>query len=173
MIVIAGGTSFEEQSSPEAAAASLRALVTGQVPDSVVAFNFQLLSANPDAVEYPAAWFASPTEPKSIVSAASRVLSVAKRAPEPSAAKTLRHYVLLPKAGLSQPAWDLVQSMASDGVIGFSAEEASQASLVTILGDEAVIPPSVERQLQQKGSQVRRVRTAIDYPVWNSLRSEQ
>lgn len=171
MIVIAGGSAGPRELLPEVVTSAVRAVMGRKVPDSVIAFNFHLLAADPGAPEYAAAWYADPNEPKPIVSAVERMLNaVAHTANGPVMKKALRHYVLLPKGGLSDLAWNSVRATVTDGVFGDSAEEAEQASLVTIVGDESAIPPSVERKLIEAGSQVRRV--APQHPIWQQMRRD-
>lgn len=171
MIVIAGGSSGPQQLAPEVVTGSTRALLGDRIPDSVIAFNYHLLTADPGSPEYDAAWFAGPNEPKPIVAAVERMLNAVVQSPKTSVMKKpLRHYVLMPAGGLPQAAWGSVQELATDGVFGYSADEAQHASLVTIVGDEAAIPPSIERKLAKHGCQVRRV--VPQHPIWQQLRRD-
>lgn len=162
MIVVAGGNSTDEQlngPAVEEIAAMLRALQGGDLPESVVGFNFHLLAADPSSPNISSAWFASPNEPKEVVRAARRVMKAAgSQKALQRAGKSLSHFVLLPDGPVSQDTWEAVKTLVQDGVVGFSPEEALQASRVTILGDEAAVPPSVERRLIQGGCEVARVK---------------
>jgi hypothetical protein len=174
MIVVAGGAGNPSGFRPELATASLRAVLGSDVPESVISFNFHVLAAEQHAAEYDGAWFASPTEPKPIVSAAERMLNIGGQVKsQGSVQKTFSHYVLVPTGEMSREAWLAVRELAEDAIIGFSAEEAGQASTVTIMADEASIPPSVERKLVQGGSQVRRVRPATSHPIWQFMRRDR
>jgi hypothetical protein len=173
MIIVAGGAGKPNSYQPEEITASLRAVLGGDVPDSVVSFNFHVLAADQQAAEHGSAWFASPSEPKSIVSAAERMLGAGRQVGSPDRApKAFRHYVLVPTGDMPQEAWLAVRELAKDAIIGFSAEEAGQASMVTIVADEASIPPSVERKLVQGGAQVRRIRPEATHPVWQFMRRD-
>lgn len=171
MIVIAGGSSGPHELVPEVVTGSARALLGSRIPEAVLAFNYHLLAADPGTAEHAAAWFASPDEPKPIVAALERMLNAVTQTPKTSVTKKpLRHYVLMPEGGLPEPAWGSVRELATDGVFGYSAEEAQHASLVTIVGDESAIPPSVERKLAKHGCQVRRI--APQHPIWQRMRRD-
>lgn len=172
MIVIAGGSSGPAELAPEVATGAMRAVLGPQLPDSVIAFNFHLLVADAGASEYAAAWYAGPEQPKPVVSAAERMLNAAKQNRQvTSKHKPLKHYVLMPEAGVPAAAWNSIRELLADGVLGTSAEEAGHASEVTIVGDEAAIPPSIERKLIEGGSRVRRV--APQHPIWQRMRREK
>jgi hypothetical protein len=78
--------------------------------------------------------------------------------------KSLRHYVLMPvfEWGVSEWHWTaaLDYVKAHRPVCGFSAEEASQARRVTILGNEQGISLAVEQTLRQAGCSVERINVA-------------
>lgn len=172
ILVIAGGASSEGELAPEVVTATVRALLGSKIPESVVSFNFHLLAADPGAPQHGAAWFADPDQPKPIVSAVERMLNAVPHTPKSSVIKKpLRHYVLMPQGGLTEVAWNSVRQLVSDGVYGESADEAAHASMVTIVGDESSIPPSVERKLVEAGSQVRRV--APQHPIWQQMRRDK
>lgn len=172
IIVVAGGSPGPQELQPEVVTAAVRAVMGPKVPDSVLSFNFHLLAADPAAPEYPAAWYADVNQPKPIVSAVERMLNAVPHSTSvPVAKKPLRHYVLMPRGGLSELAWRSVRELVNDGVFGDSPEEAEHASMVTIVGDESVIPPSVERKLIESGSQVQRV--APQHPIWQQMRRDR
>ncbi len=172
MIVIAGGSSGPFELAPEVITGAMRALLGGQIPESIIAFNFHLLAAEAGTSEYPSAWYAGPEEPKPIVSAVARMLKANNQTVKrPAVAKLLKHYVLMPSEGLSDAAWNSIRELLADGVVGSSPEEAAHASQVTIIGDEAAIPPSVERKLVEGGSSVQRV--AAQHPIWRQMRREK
>ncbi|MFQ5942065.1 MAG: hypothetical protein ACE5JF_00785 [Anaerolineales bacterium] len=156
MIVVAGGPPSTLEDGNSEMASVLRAVQSGQLPQSVLGFNFYLLSASPNVPEFDSAWFDSPTQPRTIVGSAKRLLDVGGLSDPTS--KTLSHFVLLPEGPMSEDTWAAVKTLVRDGVIGFSPEEALQADRVTILGDEAAVPPSVERRLVEGGCSVTRVK---------------
>ncbi|MFQ5923276.1 MAG: hypothetical protein ACE5M4_10570 [Anaerolineales bacterium] len=159
MIVVAGGPPSTLEDGDSEIASVLRAVQSGQLPQSVLGFNFYLLSANPNSPDVDSAWFDSPAQPRSVVGSAKRLLDVGGFSDSSRAnGKTLNHFVLLPDSPMSEDTWAAVKTLVRDGVIGFSPEEALQADRVTILGDEASVPPSVERRLVEGGCQVTRVK---------------
>ncbi len=74
--------------------------------------------------------------------------------------KPLQHYVLLPPRPSPQYTqnWDVIGPfvLAVQPVVGFSAREARLAEMVTLFGDERVIPKQVEQDLRSTGCKVRR-----------------
>ncbi len=159
MIVVAGGPPNTAEDGDGEIANILRAVQSGQLPQSVLGFNFYLLSADPNGPDSSSAWFDSPTQPRAVVGAAKRLLDAGGLSDgSRSTRKTLSHFVLLPDGPMSEDTWAIVKTLVKDGVIGFSPEEALQADRVTILGDEASVPPSVERQLVEGGCSVTRVK---------------
>jgi len=62
--------------------------------------------------------------------------------------------------------------LAQDAVVGFSADEAAQAKRVTLVGDEAAIPPSIERRLTREGCLVLRVGTSAT-TSWDSAQRKR
>jgi hypothetical protein len=159
MIVVAGGPPSTAEDGDGEVASILRAVQTGQLPQSVLGFNFYLLSADSNDPDSSSAWFDSPTQPRAVVGSVKRLLDVGGLSDSSrSTSKTLNHFVLLPDGPMSEDTWAIVKTLIKDGVIGFSPEEALQADRVTILGDEAAVPPSVERQLVEGGCSVTRVK---------------
>jgi len=158
MIVVAGGPPSTLEDGNGEIASVLRAVQSGQLPQSVLGFNFYLLSASPGSPDLESAWFASPSEPRPVVGSTKRLLDAGGLSDSRSTSKALDHFVLLPDGPMSEDTWAAVKTLVKDGVIGFSAKEALQADRVTILGDEAAIPPSVERQLVEGGCEVTRVK---------------
>lgn len=169
MIVIAGGSTGPSELAPEIVTGAARAVLGAQLPEAVVAFNFHLLAADPSSASYAAAWYAGPNQPKPVVGAVERMLNAAPKASQVK--KPLRHYVLIPQAGISEAEWESIRELAADGVLGTSPEEAEHASMVTIVGDESAIPPSVERALAKGGSQVRRV--SAQHPIWQRMQRSE
>ncbi len=170
MIVVAGGPGDAEAARARPAQAVseiLRALQASEVTDSVLAFNFYLLACDPDSQAYSNAWFAAPGEPKPLVAAAKRMIDASGKQVALQVDKPLNHYVLLPHAGLSDDSWMAARQLAQDAVVGFSTDEAAQAKRVTLVGDEAAIPPSVERRLTREGCLVLRVGSSST-PSWDS-----
>lgn len=160
MIVVAGGPGSVEaarEGPAQAVSEILRALQGEEVPESVLAFSFYLLVSDPDSPFYSNAWFAAPNEPKPIVAAAKRMIDASGKQVDLAVDKPLKHYVLLPQGKLSDDAWLAAKELVHDAVVGFSADEAKRAGRVTLLGDEGVIPPSVERKLIREGCQVCRI----------------
>jgi hypothetical protein len=80
--------------------------------------------------------------------------------------KLIRHYLLLPtfEWGVSEWHWNaaLEYVRAFRPACGFSAEEASQAQRVTILGNEQGVSREVEAALRQAGCNVERLPVARD-----------
>ena len=157
MIVVAGGPPSTLEDGDREVASILRAVQSGQLPQSVLGFNFYLLSARPNSAEFDSAWFDSPTQPRSVVGSVKRLLEAGGLGSSEPTSKALSHFVLLPDGPVSEDTWAAVKTLVKDGVIGFSPEEAIQADKVTILGDEAAVPPSIERRLLEAGCQVTRV----------------
>jgi hypothetical protein len=160
MLVIAGGPG-SGSTGPEVPAHStseiLRTLLDGELSEAVQAFCFYLLAGDEELPVYPSGWFASPTEPRPLVASAKRLIDAASTPLVLRADKPLKHYVLLPADSPSEESWRAARELARDSVVGFSADEAAQASRVTLVGDEAAIPPSVERKLARAGCQVARI----------------
>ena len=159
MIVVAGGPASTMEDGDNEIASILRAVQSGQLPQSVLGFNFYMLSASPGTPESVSAWYDSPAQPRAVVGSAKRLLDAGGLSDAASVgSKALSHFVLLPDGPMSEDTWAAVKTLVRDGVIGFSPEEALQADKVTILGDEAAVPPSVERRLVEAGCQVTRVK---------------
>ncbi|MGH2619988.1 MAG: hypothetical protein ACRDHG_05385, partial [Anaerolineales bacterium] len=121
---------------------------------------------------YPSAWFAAPGEPKPLVAAAKRMIDATGKQITFQADKPLKHYVLLPHGAPTEDSWMAARQLAQDAVVGFSADEAAQAKRVTLVGDEAAIPPSVERRLAREGCQVLRV-GQLSTPAWESIQRKR
>jgi hypothetical protein len=167
MIVIAGGElpSDEVQGlGPDLHAeknlAIARALSSDEVPSEVKNFSFYHLASYPDSADNNAAWHFTVDQPRPAVSMIQRLMTAeAKQAPLQEE-KPLQHYVLLPPRPSPQyiQNWDVIGPfvLAVQPVVGFSAREARLAEMVTLFGDEQVIPKQVEEDLRSTGCNVRR-----------------
>ena len=175
MIVVAGGPGNAEAARERPAqtvSEILRVLQASEIPDSVLAFSFYLLVSDLDSPAYPNAWFAAPGDPKPLVAAAKRMIDATGKQITFQADKPLKHYVLLPQGSLTDDSWMAARQLVEDAVVGFSADEAAQAKRVTLVGDEAAIPPSVERRLTREGCQVLRV-GQLATPAWESVQRKR
>jgi hypothetical protein len=164
MLVLGGGVgpSWDPDSEGETAdlTAMVQVLASADVPEALLAFNIYLLCAEPDAPEHPAALYADPSSPRAaaraLISLASKPADVQAR----TSAKTIAHYLLLPTNGtLGREEWNSLAEyvLVWRPVIGFSVNEAGQASEVTLVGDHHALPDSVENELIAAGCAVRRV----------------
>jgi hypothetical protein len=84
------------------------------------------------------------------------------RVPRSGPAKTIEHYMLFwHKSSQEWAEWELVGAMAYIAqfkpVIGFSIDEAKQATYVTIVGDTNGVPATAERILSSFGCKVERI----------------
>ena len=164
MLALGGGVgpSWDPDSESETAEVigMAQALASADVPDTLLAFNIYLLCAEPDAAEHSAALYADPASPRAAARAlfalAAQTTDASSRAP----AKTIGHYLLLPTNGtLGRDEWNALAEyvLVWRPVIGFSVNEASLASEVTLVGDSRALPTSVENELSAAGCVVRRV----------------
>jgi hypothetical protein len=167
MIVLAGGElpsdeaqGFGTDLHAEKNLAIARALSGDEVPSEVKNFSFYHLASYPDHKDNNAAWHFTVDQPRPVVSMIQRLMTAeAKQAPLLEE-KPLQHYVLLPPRPSPQYSqnWDVIGPfvLAIQPVVGFSAREARLAEMVTLFGDEQVIPKQVEEDLRSTGCQVRR-----------------
>jgi hypothetical protein len=167
MLVVAGGAlpgdgqpGFGPDPHAEENASIVRALMTQEIPATVVNFAFYLLSASPDHPDHAAAWFPSVDSPRPVVEAVQRALS-SKATASPTGSKPIRHYLLLPSSRGSSllQEWNTLAEFAAlhRPALGFSPAEAKLATRVTLAGDEGSIPRSVEDQLRAAGCAVDRL----------------
>lgn len=129
-----------------------------QQPEYLKCFNFDAFSAE-HAPE--SAWFtgdasAGPMAEAIIERRRAKRKSAAARLP-----KTIEHYALLPGSG-TQDALEMWKKLADfafsvQPTFGFSVEEASRSKKVTILGNRADIPTSVEERLADSGCDANRI----------------
>jgi len=86
--------------------------------------------------------------------------------------KPLRHYLLLPtfEWGISEWHWNaaLTYVKTHRPACGFSPDEARQAQLVTILGNEQGVSHEVEAALREAGCEVKRIQVSGDGKPVNS-----
>lgn len=164
MLVLGGGIgpSWDPESETETTELLRMAeiLASPDVPDELLAFNFYLLCAEPEAREHPAALYADPSTPRAAARALFAFAAQPDQAASAKAAKSIAHYLLLPTNGtLGQKEWNSLAEyvLVWRPVIGFSVSEASQASQVTLVGDEHALPSSIESELRAAGCTVRRV----------------
>jgi len=87
--------------------------------------------------------------------------------------KPLQHYLLLPtfEWGISEWHWNAALNFVKTHrpACGFSADEARQARLVTILGNEQGVSREVEAALREAGCEVRRIQVSGDGKVEDPL----
>jgi hypothetical protein len=164
MLVLGGGIgpSWDPDSESEIAEliSMAQALVSADVPETLLAFNLYLLCAEPDAAEHSAALYAEAGSPRAAARALFALASQPANAPAQASAKTIAHYLLLPTNGtLGRDEWNALAEyvLVWRPVIGFSVSEASLASDVTLVGDTHAFPASVESELSDAGCVVRRV----------------
>lgn len=167
MIVIAGGELPSDEAQglgpdlhAEKNLAIARALSSDEVPSEVKNFCFYHLASYPDSTDNNAAWHFTVDQPRPVVSMIQRLMTAeAKQAPI-QVEKHLQHYVLLPPRPSPQyiQNWDVIGPfvLAVQPVVGFSPREARLAEMVTLFGDEQVIPKQVEEDLRSTGCNVRR-----------------
>lgn len=170
MLVLAGGATLEGDGSklgPSRAVdlnlSIIRALESGDVPPTLLNFNFYHLAAAESTPEAETAWFPPAGKPRPIVGAVCDFLRRAAKTPASAQSKSMEHYVLMavPRGSPDILQWASVGefAIAERATVGFSAEEARSARKVTIVGDEAVIAKSVEDALRRAGCSVERVMT--------------
>jgi hypothetical protein len=164
MLVLAGGIgpSWDPDSESETGDALRMAqtLASADVPEALLAFNFYLLCAEPDAAEHPAALYADASTPRAAARALFALAAQPSETPAARSAKSIAHYLLLPTNGtLGRDEWNSLAEyvLVWRPVIGFSVSEASQATEVTLVGDARALPASVENELRAAGCIVRRV----------------
>lgn len=89
-----------------------------------------------------------------------------RRSAKSGAGKALRHYLLLPtfEWGVSEWHWQAALNYvkAHRPACGFSPDEARQAQLVTIFGNEQGVSKEIENALKQAGCRVERLAVAND-----------
>jgi hypothetical protein len=167
MIVIAGGElpsdeaqGFGTDLHAEKNLAIARALSGDEVPSKVKNFSFYHLASYPDRKDNDAAWHVTVDQPRPVVSMIQRLVTTEAKHIPLQEEKPLQHYVLLPPRPSPHYTqnWDVIGPfvLAIQPVVGFSAREARLAEMVTLFGDEQVIPKQVEEDLRSTGCKVRR-----------------
>jgi hypothetical protein len=170
MLVVAGGAALEPNENklgPSKAVdlnlSIIRALDGGSVPSNLLNFNFYLLAAGESSPQVDAAWFPPTGKPRPIVGAVRDFLRRAAKTPDIPQAKSLEHYVLMasPQGTADIFQWTSLAEyvIAERATVGFSPAEARLARKVTLVGDEQVIPKSIEDTLRGAGCTVERVMT--------------
>ncbi len=166
MLVVAGGAIPDpaaengcSQPQIEQNVSILRALAN--IPEYVLNFSFDCLTADPASMECNAAWYREPTKPAPIVAAIQKVLQSQEKSPPFSTAKTLNHYLLLPDSeALHLAAAELATLIQTHKpILGFSENEARMARKVTLVGREDEFPLTLERELIDAGCVVDRIAT--------------
>lgn len=151
-------------------------LASDALPASVLNINFWLLAAAADSPLVSQAWYRADGTPalpavaalkqfRPATAAHSSTASRPAAARQPKtiskSAKPLSHYVLLPvyEWGISEWHWNAVRGYvkAFQPTCGFSADEASQAEYVTIVGNEQGVPADIEQRLIRAGCNVERI----------------
>ncbi len=168
-ILVVGGGALRTQPPPavgpdphvEQNLAAARAVLSGDLPASVLNFAFYPLAAEPDQPDHLSAWFASPDQPRPIVQAMRQLLDSIARSADHARPKPIAHYLLLPSSvGASWlHEWTHLAEFASAHrpSIGFSLDEARLAQHVTIAGGEDVFSRQVEQDLRAAGCRVERI----------------
>jgi hypothetical protein len=164
MLVLGGGIGPSWDPDAESDTADLTAMVqilaSGDVPESLLAFNLYLLCAEPDSSEHSAGLYSDASSPRASARALFALAAQPVVAQPPSGAKTIAHYLLLPTNGtLGREEWNSLAEyvLVWRPVIGFSVSEASLASEVTLVGDSRALPVSVENELGAAGCNVQRI----------------
>ena len=176
MIVLAGGAtpprgrsgllgdSYGEQN-----AEIVRALLSEEVPASVLNFGFYLLSADETSADAHAAWFTDPEAPRPWVEAVRRAIRAGAKSVRPAQARPIAHYLLLPTTDMVSLSgwWEALLPFVAEGhpVIGFSAREARAAERVTLVGNSDELPAEVENELREAGCRVARISLAGAAPI--------
>ena len=155
------------------------------IPDEVLGVNLWLLAASANSSHHSQAWFQDGDRPLPIVSAlkeqitrqaASSIPSVqedctsplgkgvstaGEDAPANLDSRAISHYLLLPtyEWGIAEWHLDAIRPFVKRHrpTIGFSLEEASQASRVTVVGGEQSFPAEVFERLTRSGCRVERI----------------
>jgi hypothetical protein len=164
MLVLAGGvTSFSyasvtnREEHAEKNVSIVRTLESGDIPPTLKAFSFFLLAADPSNPNCNDAWYSEEHDPLSVVQKIQRLISSSSR----GIRKSLTHYVLLPeRIDLAEVMnWRNVSDLIKDTkpAFGFSPMEARLAQSVTLVGNEDLIPPSIEKELRDVGCKVQRL----------------
>ncbi len=178
MLVVAGGAIPDpaaengySQPQIEQNVSILRALAV--MPEYVLNFSFDCLTADPATTGCNAAWYPDPTKPAPIVEAIQKVLHFQEKSPPLSTAKTLNHYLLLPDSkALPLAAAELATYIqAHKPILGFSENEARMARKVTLVGREDEFPQTLERELIDAGCVVDRISTGEQTGDRNSVSS--
>lgn len=153
IIVVAGGSTIDDETRPSETAEILRMLEGDEISSSVEAFAFPLFARKSDEMQSMAAW---------------QVAEVAKerpqiKSPDLPIAKLYNDYILLPQE-VASTAWPKIAQFAQarECSLGFSSHEAAQAERVWILADENQISDSIEQELVESGCQVSRKVAEMD-----------
>jgi hypothetical protein len=134
-----------------------RTLESLDVPPSLKSFCFYLLASDENHPHHKDAWYPQKDEPLAIVPGIQRLISSSSK----GIRKSLAHYVLLPDR--LEPAevlgWNGLSQLLKEKqpAFGFSPLEARLAQEVTIVGDEELIPSSIENDLRKTGCIVQRI----------------
>ncbi|HMK08280.1 MAG TPA: hypothetical protein VK449_04530, partial [Anaerolineales bacterium] len=141
------GASFEQN------AGVARWISGAEVPDSLQAFAFFLLTALPASPEAYAAWYADPDRPLQDVDVVRGALLAAAKTRRP---KALSHYILLPAGASDATLWAAAGHVAArtPGAVGFSLAEARLAERVTVLGTPDTVDEQTTTQLERAGCRV-------------------
>jgi hypothetical protein len=168
-LVVAGGAGPSE-TYPNAEAHQLgnnevaRYLAEHDLPQEILNFCFYPLATAENHKDFPTAWY-MPPEAKGLPEELVEMESI-KREVEIRPEKSIEHYVLL---GFSNQInglelWNAIAPpiMSARATVGFSLEEAKQATRVSIIGDYETFPVSIEDELMDSGSTIER------YEEWDT-----
>jgi len=160
-LVLAGGavpprTAEDPGGSFEQNAGVARWILGDEVPPTLRAFAFFLLTASPSSSDSHAAWYAAPDRPNGDLDLVRRA---AVAAVNHRRVKSIPHYILLPSGEAAPELWALAGRLAlrNAGTVGFSAAEAKLAARVTILASRERIDERVTADLERSGSRVVRL----------------
>ena len=145
------------------------------IPDNILAACFWVLATSEDHPEQKNAWYRSNGTTLPVVqSFQSRVASqgsnpglrkqdktINTKPPKQKCVENISHYLLLPNLGEKTTDWNINTLLPFINkyhpTVGYSYKEASQASRVTMIGDEQSFSKDFEDQLRNKGCQVHRI----------------
>jgi hypothetical protein len=164
MLVLAGGAApssctggMDPEEHAEKNISILRTIESGDIPPSLKVFSFFLLAAESSNPNVNDAWYSVDRDALPVVQGFQRLISSSTK----GIRKSLAHYVLIPeKLDVSEVmSWRNVSDLIKDvkPTFGFSPMEARLAQSVTIVGDEDLVPLSIEKDLREVGCTVQRV----------------
>jgi hypothetical protein len=159
VVVLAGGAG-PSQAYPNPEARQLgnnetaRHLALHGLADEIANFSFYPLTTAENHVDYPAAWYLHPGSKELPTEETEAIVDTG------SFEKSIKHYILL---GFSNQTnglqlWNAIAPpiMSARATVGFSLEEAKQATRVSIVGDFEMLPASIDDELIACGAEIER-----------------